>query len=96
MKILVTRHPAMLAYIYELGLVSEHESITVIERIESGAEVKDHDVIGIIPNRFACEAKSVTEIPLFIPNAQRGVVLSLDQIREFAGDAIRYKIQCLD
>ncbi len=92
MKILVSRHAAMLAYIYELGLVSEHENVTVIEHIDSGAQVRGHDVIGIIPNRFACEAKSVTEIPLFIPNQYRGTVLSLDQIREFAGDPQTYSV----
>ena len=55
-------------------------------------DVRDAHVIGVLPLTLAALAWCVTEISLTLTLADRGVELSLDRMREVAGEAITYQI----
>ena len=94
MKIVVTRHPALLAYLYEIGLINETESVTVMEHVgvEDEPLIRGRDIIGTLPNHLACQVNSLTEVPLFVPDYLRGKELAVTAIREFAGTPRTYII----
>ena len=89
-KIVVTRHPALVEYLLEKGIIKEGEfhliSHATIEDIEG------KDVIGVLPMVLASAANTITEVPLVVPQELRGQELSLDQVREFAGAPVTYKV----
>lgn len=87
--LVVTRHPALVSYLKEIGLVSD--DVEVVTHA-SPSQVKGRRVIGVLPHSLSCEAESLTEIPLAIPSELRGAELSLRELREFAGKPVTYSI----
>ena len=87
----VTRHPALIAYLREIGLLPDRYHIR--EHVTPD-EVVGRDVISVLPLPLplAARAASVTEIPLDLPKQLRGIELSLEQIREYAGKPAVYKV----
>lgn len=81
--IVVTRHPALVAYLTEIGMVPP--GTTPIPHVADPAQIRGRNVIGVLPLHLAALAASVTEIPLNAPLELRGSELSLQQVREFAG-----------
>ena len=88
--LVVTRHKALFSYLLEKGIVAENTP--VLTHVTSD-EVKDHDVIGVLPLHLAALTKTVTEIPLNIPKELRGKELTLTQVRQYAGNPVTYNIQ---
>lgn len=89
-KIVVTRHPALVDYLLEQGVISVGEF-----RLITHATIDDvagKDVIGVLPMALASAANTITEVPLMVPQELRGRELSLDQVREFAGAPVTYKV----
>ena len=89
-KVVVTRHPALIQYLIEKGLANE--SVKVISHA-SPDDIRGKDVIGVLPLSLACLAESVTEIPLKLDESMRGKELSIDEMREIAGEPVVYKVQ---
>ena len=89
MKIVVTRHAALVEYLRQQGLVTE--GVEVVSHATPEA-VEGKDVIGVLPLRLAALARTVTEVPLDVPLELRGVELTRDQIEAFAGPARRYSV----
>lgn len=88
--IVVTRHPALVEYLREQGVVGM--DVRVIEHA-SPDDVKGRIVIGILPLHLACLAKEVWEIPLTVPAELRGQELTLEQVRRFANKKIqKYRV----
>ena len=85
----ITRHPALVAYLQEIGMVDD--GVRVITHATPD-DVRDKDVIGVLPLRLAALASSVTEVPLDIPAELRGQELTLDQIRQYAGEPATYVV----
>ncbi len=89
-KIVVTRHKALVEYIRELGLIDDQ--VKVISHATAD-DVRDKDVIGILPLSLAAEANSVTEVPLSLTPDMRGKELSLEEVREIAGNPCTYVVK---
>lgn len=88
--VVVTRHPALITYLVEVGLVQE--GVEVVSHADEVAVHGKH-VIGVLPLRLAALAASITEIPMILPPELRGVELTLDQIREHAGEPSTYVVR---
>jgi len=82
-KVMITRHPALVDYAREIGIIDE--STPVLTHV-SAEDVRGKDVIGVLPLHLAAEAASVTEIPLALTPEDRGKELSIDRLRSLAGD----------
>jgi hypothetical protein len=87
--VVVTRHPALVEYLVEIGLVEE--GVEVVSHADEDA-VRGRHVVGVLPLRLAALAASITEVPLILPPELRGVELTLDQIRPHAGEATTYVV----
>ena len=90
--VVVTRHPALVDLLIERGLVS------------AGTRVLDHasyydvcgkHVIGVLPLHLAAAASQVTVVPLELTPDDRGRELSIERLREIAGDAVTYTVSRL-
>lgn len=91
MKI-ITRHPALIEYLMEIGLADRGAQIL------SHATEKDvagEDIIGVLPLALAAKAKSITEVPLALTPEMRGKELDLDTIRAIAGKPQTYKVSAI-
>jgi hypothetical protein len=88
-KIVVTRHPALVAFLLELGLVDE--TVKVLAHV-TAADVVGKHVFGVLPLSLAALAAKVTEIPLTLPAEKRGVELTLDDMKVFAGKPTTYVV----
>jgi putative CRISPR-associated protein (TIGR02620 family) len=85
--IIVTRHTALLTYLQERGIAPE--GARVITHAEP-SDVEGKRVIGVLPHRLSCLCSSVVEIPLDIPVELRGVELTIEQLRQYAGEPVEY------
>ncbi len=90
MKIIVTRHPALLELLQERGLVEA--GVEVIAHATPEAISGKH-VIGVLPLALAAKAASITEIPLKLTPELRGKELSLATLRRVAGEPCTYTVQ---
>ena len=88
-QIIVTRHEALLQYLLQECIV------------ESGVRVVSHatpdtisgkHVLGVLPHSLSCKCASFTEVPLFLPPELRGKELTLDQVKEYAGEPVTYRV----
>lgn len=87
--VVVTRHPALVEYLTELGVVPAGVEVVTHATVE---HVRGRHVFGVLPLWLAAEAASVTEVPLHVPAELRGVELTLAQVRRFAGPLVEYKV----
>ena len=87
--IVVTRHPALVGYLIEIGLV---DSETPVLSHVSEEDVDGEHVVGVLPLRLAALAAKVTEVPLALTPGDRGVELSIERIREIAGEPVTYRV----
>lgn len=87
--VVVTRHPALVEYLTELGVVPAGTEVVTHATAE---QVRGRHVFGVLPLHLAAEAASVTEVPLHVPAELRGVELTLEQVRQFAGPLAEYKV----
>lgn len=80
-NLIVTRHPGLVEYLRERGMIAADA------RIVSHASAKDvagQHVCGVLPHNLSCLCERFTEVPLVIPAELRGAELSLEQVREYA------------
>lgn len=87
--VVVTRHAALITYLIEIGLISADTKVITHATPE---DVRGKDVIGVLPLSLACHARTVTEIPMQIPFDLRGKELDINQVRQFAGNPVKYYI----
>ena len=88
--IVVTRHKALVQFLIETGMVTAE---TPVLSHVNASEVTGKHVIGVLPMHLAALAATVTEIPLDIPAELRGKELDLQQVRNFAGDPVKYSVR---
>ncbi len=88
--IVVTRHKALVELLRERGIIDE--AATVLEHVTDPAQIAGQDVIGVLPLSLAAGAASVTEIPLALTPDDRGKELSIERLREIAGEAATYTV----
>lgn len=89
-SLVVTRHPALVEYLAEIGLITD--GVRVIAHATE-EDVRGAHVFGVLPLRLAALAWRVTEIPLDLPAELRGAELSLDQIHQYAGEPATYSVE---
>ena len=87
--VVVTRHPALVEYLTELGVVPAGTEVVTHATAE---QVRGRHVFGVLPLHLAAEAASVTEVTLRVPAELRGVELTLEQVRQFAGPLVEYNV----
>ena len=90
MKIIVTRHKALVSFLIEKGIASAETPVLSHVKEE---DVRDKHVIGVLPMHLASAAATVTEIPLNIPAELRGKELNLEQVRQFAAEPVTYSVR---
>ena len=90
MKVVVTRHQALIEYLIELGLITAE---TPVISHASSEQVQGKDVIGVLPLSLAVYAQSITEIPLALIPEDRGRELSIERLREIAGNPRTYSVK---
>ena len=88
-KIVVTRHPALVQFLQEEGLVEE--STPVLSHADA-EDVRGKHAFGVLPLHLAAAAAKVTEVPLALRPEHRGQELDLATMREVAGDPVTYVI----
>ena len=88
-KIIITRHPALIKYLEEIGVITGDEPVITHATEE---DVRGKDVIGVLPLSLASVANRVTEVTLNLTPEMRGRELSLDEIRSVAGDVTTYTV----
>jgi hypothetical protein len=86
--IVVTRHPALVAYLEETGIIKAGCPVTAHASPE---QVQGKHVIGVLPPQFLILAQCVTVVPLSIPPELRGTELTLEQIRSIAGKPFTFE-----
>ena len=87
--LVVTRHPALVEYLRELGLVKE--GVEVVTHA-TPKMVEGRHVCGVLPHSLSCLTASFTEVPLRLTPEMRGKELSLNTLREIAGKPVTYTV----
>lgn len=90
-KIIVTRHPALAAYLHEKGLVEADTPI--ITHVFDPEEIKGKHVFGVLPFHLCALCAKITNVPLNLSLEQRGSELTLEAIRKCAMKPVTYVIK---
>jgi putative CRISPR-associated protein (TIGR02620 family) len=88
--LIVTRHPGLVDYLRELGLVDG--GVEVISHANDEVVTGRH-VAGVLPHSLSCLTASFTEIPLRLTPELRGVELDLETLRSIAGKPVTYEVR---
>jgi putative CRISPR-associated protein (TIGR02620 family) len=91
-EMIITRHPALIAYLVEIGLADQD---TPVVAHASADDVRGRRVCGVMPLHLAAEAASVVVVPLDVPAEMRGQELTLEQVRRYAGRPTEYRVEAL-
>lgn len=95
MKVVVTRHAAFVTVCHERGLIEEDGFVVLAHA--SPEEIKGKTVITSgLPLHLAALCKSVVTIPLTLPPELRGKELSVEQMREHAGETEKFLVMKVD
>lgn len=88
MKVLVTRHEALVEYFEELGIKFDKVISHATEE-----DVRGNDVYGVLPLRLASFTNTVTSIDMNIPAEMRGKELSLTDIETYFTGMSTYQVK---
>lgn len=88
MKVLVTRHQALVEYFANMGITFDK----VITHA-TAEDVKCNDVHGVLPLSLASLANTITTINMDLPAEMRGKELSLEDIKKYLVDISTYKVE---
>lgn len=88
--IVVTRHPALLAYLEKQGIVPAGTPVLSHATVD---DVRGKHVIGVLPMRLAAEAEKLTEVSMVVPTELRGQELSLEQIEALNPQLTTYVVR---
>jgi putative CRISPR-associated protein (TIGR02620 family) len=87
--VIITRHPALVDYLIDAGICAEE---TPVIAHATSSDIAEKHVIGVLPINLAALAAKVTVVPLALPQELRGVELSLEQVRQYAGPPETYRV----
>lgn len=88
MKVLVTRHEALVQYFANMGITFDK----VITHA-TAEDVTGNDVYGVLPLRLASFTNTVTSIDMNIPAEMRGKELSLTNIETYFTGMSTYQVK---
>ena len=86
-ELVVTRHQALVDYLLELGLAGPSTEVIAHATVEA---VAGKHVCGVLPHSLSRHTAQYTEVPLGLPAELRGQELTLEQVRQFAGNPVTY------
>jgi len=87
--LVITRHPALLDFLIEEGVVPEGTTATSHATPEI---VAGQDVVGVLPHSLSCLTQTYTEVSLRIPAEMRGKELTLSQLRDYSQGVATYTV----
>jgi len=88
-QVVITRHQGLVDYLIDQGIVSNDVSVIAHATPD---QITGRDVVGVLPLNLAVLARSVTVIPLDLPQDLRGAHLSKDQVAQYAGQPRRFSV----
>lgn len=88
MKILVTRHPALVEYFSNMGITFDK----VITHA-TAEDVTGNDVYGVLPLHLASLANTVATVDMDLPAEMRGKELSLTDIETYFTGMSTYQVK---
>lgn len=86
----ITRHPGLVQYLMEIGLA---DSGTEVLAHATPENVRGKHVCGVLPHSLSCLTSGFTEVPLSLPAELRGVELTVEQVRVYAGQPVTYRVE---
>lgn len=92
MNLIITRHPGLVSYLQEIGLA---DASTEVLGHATPDNVRGKHVCGVLPHSLSCLCASFTEVPLALPAELRGVELTLEQVRQYAGAPVTYRVEVI-
>ena len=90
--LIVTRHPGLVEYLIEAGVVSSN--VEVITHASPQAITGRH-VCGVLPHSLSCLTASFTEVPLRLTPELRGKELTVEDVRAIACPPVTYQIEVI-
>ena len=87
MKILITRHEALVEFLQNQGL----EFDMVVSHADAET-VKGKDVYGVLPLYLAALANTITSVDMNLPAEMRGKELSLEDVERYFVGFATYKV----
>lgn len=87
--VVVTRHAGLVQYLIEEGVVAA--SVEVVSHT-SPEVVRGKNVLGVLPHSLSCLCESFTEVPLNLPAELRGKELTVEEVRQYAGEPVTYRV----
>lgn len=88
MRVLVTRHEALVEYFKELGIKFDKVISHATEE-----DVRGNNVYGVLPLHLASLANTVTTIDMNLPAEMRGKELSLTDIETYFTGMSTYQVK---
>ena len=88
-ELVITRHPGLVEYLLEIGLA---DAETVVLAHATPETVRGKHVCGVLPHSLSCLCASFTEVPLNVPQEMRGIELNLEQVKQYAGVPVTYRV----
>ena len=85
--LIVTRHPALVKFLEELGVKGEVVSHATEETVAG------RKVYGVLPMRLAALCETFTEVSMVVPQELRGKELTLEQVKELQPELVTYKVE---
>lgn len=89
LDLIVTRHPGLVEYLREVGMA---DATTTVVAHATPDVVKGKRVCGVLPHSLSTLCETFTEVPLNLPQELRGVELTVEQVRQFAGAPVTYRV----
>ena len=90
-KLVVTRHPALVEVLAEVGLVDG--DTPVVSHVGDPESLRGAHVFGVLPLHLAAVADQVTEAELRLRPEDRGKELDADELRERLVGFRTFKVQ---
>lgn len=88
-ELVVTRHPGLVEFLREIGLADAETDVISHATPEAVAGKR---VCGVLPHSLSCLCDTFTEVPLNLPQELRGAELTAEQVRQFAGAPVTYRV----
>ncbi|MCR4333015.1 MAG: hypothetical protein NUV34_10020 [Sulfuricaulis sp.] len=93
-QLVITRHQPLITLLIERGIITADARVIAHATAD---DVRDTDVVGVLPLHLAALARSVTEVPLELTLVDRAAMtagdLPIERLREIAGEAVTYVVR---
>mgnify|MGYP001773344767 CR=1 FL=1 len=92
--IVVTRHPALVELLKEMGMADEQTK--VLSHVSNPEEIRGKVVAGVLPLHLASECEAVVSVDLKLKPEDREKELSLEELKERFIGVNAYKVSKME